>query len=324
MRGKLIVALLTGFMGLTFTFVLIRMMPGDVVHIWAQRIAAEQGVPYSTAYEIAKTRLNHDPTVPIPIQYLKYVRGVFAGNLGESMQMRVPVSRIILGALPWTLFIASLALFTSFVLGIVLGLVVTWRRSPVLETLMTVGTTASQSVPDFLFALILMIVFGIHLRLFPLRGAYGVDVDPGFNLAFLLDVLHHAALPVAAFTLHSAGGWALAMKGSAAAVLHEDYITVARAKGLTDSRIITRYLGRNAMLPLITSLAIALGSMFSGAMLIESLFSYPGIGYFMAEAINNRDYTLMQGLFLVTTMATIFFTLLADLVYARLDPRIGR
>jgi peptide/nickel transport system permease protein len=113
------------------------------------------------------------------------------------------------------------------------------------------------------------------------------------------------------------------MRGSAQSVLNADYLTVARAKGLTERRIVVRYLGKNAVLPLITTFAIALGSIFSGAMLIESLFSYPGIGYFLTEALNNRDYTLIQGLFLVTTLAMITFTLAADIVVAWLDPRIG-
>ena len=322
MKTKLMVSLLTAFLGLILTFYLIRMMPGDIVHTWATKMVVEQGIPYENAYELAKTHLNYDPTVPVYEQFFKYLGGVLQGNLGRSLYLRVPVSKIIVKALPWTLFIASLALLCAFTTGVLIGLVITWNRKSWLDPIVTLYAAMAQSIPDFIIALILLLVFAINLRLFPLRGAYGVEVTPGFNLAFILDVLYHAVLPVAAFTLQTMGTWALAMKGSAMSVLSSDYITVARAKGLTNKRIIVRYLGKNAILPLITTFAIALGTMFSGAMLIEFLFSYPGVGYFLTEALNNRDFPLMQGIFLVTTMAMIVFTLLADLVYAKLDPRI--
>ena len=322
MRDRILISLLTAFLGLLITFYLIRMMPGDIVHMWARKMVVEQGIPYENAYEVAKTRLNYDPSVPVHRQFLFYLSGVLSGNLGTSLYLRVPVAKIIQKALPWTLFIASLALLTSFTLGVLLGLLISWKRKSWLDPIVTLYAAMAQAIPDFIIALILLIVFAINLRLFPLRGAYGVEVTPGLNLPFILDALYHAVLPVAAFTLQTMGTWALAMKGSAMAVLSSDYITVAKAKGLRERRILLNYLGRNAILPLVTTFAIALGTMFSGAMLIEFLFSYPGIGYFLTEALNNRDFPLMQGIFLVTTLAMILFTLMADLLYSKLDPRI--
>jgi peptide/nickel transport system permease protein len=134
--------------------------------------------------------------------------------------------------------------------------------------------------------------------------------------------LHHAALPIMAFTLESLGGWALAMKGNAISVLGEDYIMSARARGLPERRIVLAYAARNAILPLVAVLAISFGAMFGGSVLVETVFSYPGIGFFFTQAIGLRDYGMIQGLFLMTMVATVFANLLADLLYAKLDPRV--
>jgi peptide/nickel transport system permease protein len=320
---KIIISILTIFVAMSFTFVLVRKMPGDILHTWALQIQANRGVSYEEAREIAKTQMNYDPSVPIPIQYVKYMKNlIFHGNLGYSLTYRIPVSVIILKALPWTVFIATLSVTFSFLIGIIVGASVAWKRKTILDPIITLYATVTQAIPDFLIGLLLLVVFGVMLRWFPIRGAYGPNVDPGFNLPFILDALYHAILPVFAFSIQAIGGWALAMKASAIGVLGEDYINVARAKGLKESRIITWYLGKNAILPMITSLAITMGSMLGGSMLIETIFGYPGIGYFFGQAIGTRDYSLIQGLFLITTVAVIAANLLADIVYTRLDPRI--
>lgn len=320
---KIAVSLLTMWAALTFTFFLVRQMPGDVVHTMAVQIQMEQGIGYQEAREIAKTQLNYDPSVPIHVQYFKYAKNLLlGGQLGMSQTYRIPVKVIIQKALPWTLFITSLSVILSFGAGILLGTTAAWKRNRWLEPAITMYATITQAVPDFLIGLILLVILGVNLRWLPMRGAYGPDVTPGLNLPFLADVLYHAILPVAAFSLQAVGGWALAMKASATGVLGEDYINVARAKGLTDGRIITQYLGRNAIMPLATSLAITLGTMLGGSMLVETIFGYPGIGYFLGVAIGTRDYSLIQGLFLLTTVAVITANLLADVLYTRLDPRI--
>jgi len=320
---KLIIAILTIIAAMTFTFFLIRQMPGDIVHTWALQIQMQQGISYDEAKQIAYTMLNYDPTVPIYVQYGKYVYNlVFHGRLGQSLTYRIPVSIILQKALPWTLFITSLSVILSFTIGALLGTVIAWKRKTLLDPIVTLYATVTQAVPDFLIALILLVVLGVNLRLFPMRGAYGPDVDPGFNLPFILDIFSHAVLPVLAFSLQAAGGWALAMKATSTGVLGEDYINVARAKGLKESRILVRYLGKNALIPLITGLAITLATMLGGSMLVETIFGYPGLGFFFAQAINTRDYSLIQGLFLITTVAVIFANLLADIIYTKLDPRI--
>jgi peptide/nickel transport system permease protein len=180
----------------------------------------------------------------------------------------------------------------------------------------------TQSIPDFLIALLLLIVFAVRLRLFPLRGAYSAEVIPGFNISFFLNALYHAVLPVAAYTIYTVGGWALSMKAAATTVLTEDYINTARAKGLKEGRILIKYLGRNAIMPLIPGLAVSFGSMLSGAMFIEHIFCYPGVGHFFGVSIGNRDFILMQGLLLLTTMSIVIANFMADVFYSLIDPRV--
>jgi peptide/nickel transport system permease protein len=321
---KGLMSLLTIFVATILTFLLIRSMPGDPIESRARELQMTQGITYKMAYELAKEHYNYDPEVPIHLQFYKYLKGLMRGNLGNSIVYDIPVTTIIFTALPWTLFIVTLSLITSFILGCTGGLVMAWKRkSKTLDFVTTLFSVLTQSVPDFLIALILLVILGVHYQLFPLRGAYSVSSIPGWNLQFILDVLYHAVLPVASFTIFTMGGWALSMKGSATSVMTEDYIHVARAKGLKEKRILVNYLGRNAVVPLITGLAVSFGTMISGAMFIENIFSYPGIGYFFGLSIGARDFTLMQGLLLLTTITIVVANLVADLIHCLLDPRVG-
>ncbi|MHB2015862.1 MAG: ABC transporter permease [Candidatus Xenobia bacterium] len=319
---KALTALATVLVAMSFTFVLLRSMPGDMLHMWAVQIQQQQGISYQEARQIARTMLNYDPTEPLGTQYLHYMANLLRGDLGYSLTYRIPVTTILLNALPWTVFVATTSVMLSFVVGCLLGVTVAWRRKSLLDPLITLYASVTQAVPDFLIALLLLLIFGLALHWLPMRGAYGPDVEPGWSLSFLLDALYHAVLPVMAFTLPGIGGWVLAMKASAMSALGEDYINVARAKGLREYRILTQYLGRNAMLPLVTGLASALGGTLGGSMLVESVFGYPGVGRFLAEAIALRDYTLMQGLFLLVTVGIVVGNLLGDVLVTRLDPRV--
>ena len=319
---KIVISFITILVAMTLTFILVRQMPGDIIHTLALEIQTMQGVSYTEAREIAKTQLSYDPDVPLLEQYIKYIGNLFRGELGQSLVYRIPVADIIKKALPWTIFITSSSVIISFIIGVFLGTTIAWKRKTILDPIITLYATVTQAVPDFLIGIMLLVIFGVTLRWFPMRGAYGPDVTPGYNLPFILDVIYHAVLPILAFSIQAVGGWALAMKASATAVLGEDYINVAKAKGLSQTRIIIQYLGRNAILPQITSLAITLGAMLGGSMLVETIFGYPGVGFFLGRAIGTRDYTLIQGLFLITTVAIIVANLIADVVYTKLDPRI--
>jgi len=316
------IALLTLLIVMTLTFFLLRRMPGDPLYMWAMELVQVHGMDFDSAYEQVKQMYDYDPDEPLGQQYIRYIKGLMKGNLGTSMIYKISTNEIIIKALPWTVFVLSISLLISFGLGSLMGIVIAWKRKTALEPIVTAYAAFTGATPDYITALILLIVFAANLRLFPMKGAYDSALTPGFNWPFIKSVLHHAVLPISAYVFESTAAWAMAMKGSAVSVLSEDYIMAARARGLRERRIMISYMGRNAILPLVTGLAIALGTMLGGATFIETIFAYPGIGWFFAQATTRMDFGLMQGLFLVTAAVTIFSNLVADILYSRLDPRI--
>lgn len=324
MKKSILLALITVWVALTFTFVLIRQMPGDVLHTFALNIQATQGVPYEIAREQAKLLISYDPDEPVWNQYVTYLSHLARGELGNSTTYRIPVSSILWAALPWTVFITFMAAGVSFLVGVSLGLWTAWRRGSWMDPALTFYATLTQAVPDFLIGVLLLLVFSIKLQWMPLRGAYSPETDASWNLAFIGSLFYHAILPVMAFSIPAIGSWALSAKATATSVLGEDYLLVARAKGLKPWRILRDYLGRNALLPLISSLATSLGALLGGSMLIETMFGYPGLGYFLAQSIGTRDYPLMQGLFLLSTLAIVVSNILAEALSRHLDPRVSR
>ena len=316
------IAFLTLLIVITLTFFLLRRMPGDPLYMWAMELVQTHGMDFESAYEQVKQMYDYDPDEPLGQQYIRYIKGLMKGNLGTSMIYKISTNEIIIKALPWTVFLLSISLLISFGLGSLMGMVIAWKRKTALEPIVTAYAAFTGATPDYITALILLIVFAANLRLFPMKGAYDSALTPGFNWPFIKSVLRHAVLPITAYVFESTAAWAMAMKGSAVSVLGEDYIMAARARGLKERRIMISYMGRNAILPLVTGLAIALGTMLGGATFIETIFSYPGIGWFFAQATTRMDFGLMQGLFLVTAVVTIFSNLVADILYSRLDPRI--
>lgn len=316
------IAFLTLLIVMTLTFFLLRRMPGDPLYMWAMELVQVHGMDFDSAYEQVKQMYDYDPDEPLGQQYIRYIKGLMKGNLGTSMIYKISTNEIIIKALPWTVFVLSISLLISFGLGSLMGIVIAWKRKTALEPIVTAYAAFTGATPDYITALILLIVFAANLRLFPMKGAYDSALTPGFNWPFIKSVLHHAVLPISAYVFESTAAWAMAMKGSAVSVLSEDYIMAARARGLRERRIMISYMGRNAILPLVTGLAIALGTMLGGATFIETIFAYPGIGWFFAQATTRMDFGLMQGLFLVTAVVTIFSNLVADILYSRLDPRI--
>lgn len=305
------------------SFFLVRMMPGDFIHLRATEIQLQQSLSYETAYEIAKAQYNYDPKVPLHTQFRLYCNNLLHGNLGYSMVFRIPVTQVIVKALPWTIFLCSVSLFFSFLAGCALGLITGYKlRRSMLEPVVTFLVVLSQAIPDFIIALILILIFAVRLRWFPFRGAYDIETQAGFNLPFLAGVFYHAILPVSSYLLSTIGGWALSMKASALTVLSEDYVDVARAKGLKTHRILTRYVGRNAIMPLVPGLSIAFATMLSSSLFIENLFSYPGIGFFFGFSIGNRDFTLLQGILLISIVVVVISNHVADWVHKLIDPRV--
>jgi len=316
------IALFTIFVIVTLTFFIVRKTPGDVMQAWAMDLLDTYSMTYEDALSMVQSWYGYNPNQPILQQYTAYIAGLLRGDLGKSFIYKVSVNKVLVRALPWTVFVISVSLLLSFGIGVMLGMAMAWKRKSILDPLVTAYASFTGATPDYITALILLIIFAVNLRLFPLKGAYDATVNPGFTWEFIKSVLKHAALPIAAYTFEHAASWALAMKGSAVGVLGEDYIMAARARGLKERRIMIHYMGRNAILPLVTSLAISMGGMVGGSTLIETVFSYPGVGWFFGEALTKRDFGLMQGLFLFLASSIIFANLAADILYSILDPRI--
>lgn len=321
---RILIILLTILFSTTITFFIIRLMPGDPVSNMAIGIHRSMGVSYEEAYEQAKAMLNYDPDEPIVDQYLAYVKQIFSGDLGTSIQNKASVKQIIGDVLPWTLLVSIISILLSFTLGTLIGLYCGWRRRSWINQVVTIYDSVTGSVPAFVIGYVLILIFSVKLRWFPMRGNYATGLTPGFNLAFIGSVLYHAVLPVMTWTLSTVGSWALGMRAMSVTVLGEDYIVSAKARGLSEGRILKNYVGRNAIMPQISSLAVQFGLMFAGSVLVENTFIYPGMGYFFSSAIANRDYPLMQGMFLIITIAVVITNQLAEVAYALIDPRVRK
>ena len=307
---------------LLLIFFVIQAMPGDPVDTLTQEYMRSSQLSYQQAYNKAKLALNYDPDEPIVERFVSYVKGVATGNLGQSMSFKESVSTIVLGALPWTLLVCSISLLLSFTVGVILGIYVAWKRSKILDGVLTGYQAVLGSIPDYIVAYLLVLLFSLILGLFPSKGAYNSAVTPGFNLEFILNVLSHAALPILAYFLTTLAGWIMGMKANCRSVLGEDYINYAKARGISNKRIIFSYLGRNAILPMVTSVAISFGMMFGGSPLIENLFVYPGVGYYLTTAISRRDYPLMQGMFLMIIVMVLLSGVFAEFLNTKLNPRL--
>ena len=230
------------------------------------------------------------------------------------------MSSVIKGALPWTLGLVGVATVISFVLGTVVGVLVAWRRGSWLDNLLP-AMTFFQAAPYFFIAIVLVAVFATKLGWFPAINAYDQTlVTPGWNWGYLSNVLDHAFLPALTIVLASAAGWIVGMRNVMVTTMDEDYVLVAQAKGLPKRRVVS-YAARNAILPNVTGFSLAIGFVVSGALLTEIVFSYPGIGYILQQAVLERDYPLLQGVFLIITFTVLTANLIADFAYVLLDPR---
>lgn len=318
---RLIFYLIALWASLTINFFLPRLMPGDPVSAFASRFR-DQVANNPHMLDAIRVELGAS-NAPLPQQYLEYIGNLVRGNLGVSYsQYPTTVGEVIANTLPWTLILAGSATVLAFLIGTTLGIIASWRRGGAVDRIVTPITMFTYSFPPFFLAMLLLFFLGGELGWFPLNHAYGDSVHPGWSWSFIGSVADHVALPVLAFLLYSIGGWLLGMRNVMINVLSEEYVTMAQAKGLSDRRVMLRYAARNALLPQITSFAITIGYVVTGLVLIEDVFSYPGVGYTLVNAVQGDDYPLMQALFLLITLAMLGANFLADLLYIRLDPRV--
>ena len=267
---------------------------------------------------------NIHPEASVWEQYYDYMTATLQGDMGHSIYYSRPNSEIILEALPWTVFVVGIALVLTFVINIIAGAVMAYKEGGRFDVGMTFFSILSTSIPYYIAAIgfLVLLAFGMPYELFPRGGRYNPAYDP-WTLEWLGSVLAHAALPILSFMVIGIGSGALIMRGNCIQVLGSDYLRVGRLRGLSDTTLSLEYVGRNAVLPMYTSFMIAIGNVFGGAVVLEEIFVYPGIGYYMFQAVSARDYTLLMGTFVVITMAVVICLFIADITYGLIDPRVS-
>lgn len=320
-------ALLTVYGVITFTFVLIRMMPGGPMEsMRAQLIQQHQGSLTTEDMErinrIVEARVNINPDQPLYTQYVDYVSSVLTGDLGQSTWHQAPVMDLLIERLPWTIFLMGSSITLSFALGITLGAIMAYKEGTILDVGLSSYSTFMTSVPYYVVAVLLVYFLGYQWDYFPIQGRMAPQTTPGLNYPFLAGVAYHSILPVISVVITGMGGRALAMRGNSVRVMGDDFIRVARLRGLKLRTIAIQYVGRNALLPMYTNLMLAVGFMFGGAIILEEIFGYRGLGQLMYSSIGNRDLPLMMGCFLLITMTVVIALFIADLTYGKLDPRV--
>ena len=259
--------------------------------------------------------------MPLWQQYLDYWGLILHGELGISFTyFPTPVTDVIQQALPWTIGLVGIATIISFTIGTLIGTGIGWRRGTWADSLLPISTFFS-SVPYFWLALIAISLFSVTLGWFPASGSYDRSLVPTWSWEFIGSVIYYGFLPAMTIVISSIAGWILGMRNMMVTVSSEDYVTVAQAKGLSERAVMFGYAARNAVLPQVSSFALSLGFIVGGTLVMEIVFSYQGIGYFLFTAVAAKDYPLMQGIFLVITLAVLFANIVADFVYGVLDPR---
>ena len=316
--------LLIVFVAVTINFLIPRLIPGDPVESALQtKMAMTGNVNVDVQAVAAAYRAKFGLDKPLWLQYVNYWGSLLNRDLGVSLvDFPQPVVEKIQSAVPWTLALLSVSTVISFFLGSILGALIAWPRAPRVLHVLVPPFMLLSSVPFFLLGIVLLFTFSVIVPWFPPGGGFDPVSILRLDVPTVLDLLYHAILPSLALVLGSIGFWGLGMRAMMVSVLGEDHITFAESKGLPPERVFLWYGMRNALLPQVTSLAIALGSILSGAVLVEVIFNYPGLGGILFLAIAGKDYFVIQGIVLMLILALALSLFVVDLIYPLIDPRI--
>ena len=322
---RLGVFLIIVWAGITINFIMPRLAPVNPIQERLLQAVSFGGAGNSDMEAVVRTyeaRFGLDQ--PLWKQYFRYIGDVVRLDFGVSIaNFPSRASDIILRALPWTLGLLSMATLIAFALGTLLGALLAWPRTPALLHYLAAPLLALSAIPYYLLGLGLVFLLGFTLRAFPLGGGFTLGTLPSASLTYAIDVIYHSVVPALSIVLSSVGFWALSMRGMMVTVQGEDYVIYARARGLKNRDIFLRYALRNALLPQTTALALAMGYVVSGAVLVEVVFAYPGVGTVLYRAIQTFDYTVIYGVVIMIILSIALVTLILDLVYPLLDPRIA-
>jgi peptide/nickel transport system permease protein len=308
----------------TVNFFIPRIAPKNPIAEKLTEMAGTSGVDPTKIKEMAEAfTVKFGLDKPLWQQYLTYLHDVFTLDFGQSItQYPVRVSELIGAAMPWTLGLMATTTFISFILGTLLGAAAAWRRDNRILQVLSPLMMVFSAIPFYLIGLVLIYFFAAKLGWFPLSGGYGIISIPDWSWDFALEVLYHSVLPAFSIIIASIGTWAIGMRGMMVTVEGEDYMTFAEAKGLRPGRLFLRYGMRNAVLPQVTALALYFGQIVTGAVLVEIVFSYPGIGSLLLDSIKLYDFPTIYGIVFILTLTVALSMLLVDLIYPLLDPRV--
>jgi peptide/nickel transport system permease protein len=319
MRGyllrKFIQAMITVFIVIVLNFFLFRIMPGDPIRVLIRspKISSEALERVREQFGLNESRL---------VQFWIYLRDLFSGDLGVSFNYRQPVIEVIMERVPATVLLVGTATVLSIIIGVILGVILAWKRGTRLDIIGLSVSLVLYSMPTFWVAIIMVMIFAVYWQVFPLGGMGMPGVYYSSYWEELFSQLRYLFLPTITFALILVGEYVLIMRSSLLEVMSEDYMLTARAKGVSNRNLLRRHALPNAMLPVVTLIAINLGFIVGGAIQIETVFSWPGLGRLMYTALTNRDYPVLQGLFLLITIAVIGANFCADILYRYLDPRV--
>jgi peptide/nickel transport system permease protein len=313
---------LTLWAAVTLNFILPRLMPGSPLDAALAKLAAS-GQPVTNTQRAALEAQLGSPHGSVLSQYWDYLANIAQFRFGVSYtEPSQSVAESIGKALPWTLVLVGVTTILAFIIGTLLGVFAGWRRGSKTDATVTVGATLFAAFPPFWLGLLLLYVFAYKLDWFAIKGGYSEGLTPNLSLSFLSDAFQHSVLPALTLVVTTLSGWVFGMRNNMINTLGEDYVTFAEANGLRGRTVALRYTARNAVLPNVTAFGLTLGAVVGGSVLVEGVFSYPGIGHLLYEAVLNHDFPLMQALFLVITVSMLVAIFIVDLLYARLDPRV--
>jgi peptide/nickel transport system permease protein len=312
---KGIYSAITIFAVLVFNYILFRVLPGDPLAMILRN-------PKATPEMIEATKQFFGLDQPWYVQFLLYFKNLFSGDLGMSFYFKQPVASVIGARIMPTLIMVGLAEVIAIIVGIILGIIAAWKRG----TKIDVGTLGfsliTYSMPTFWLGIVMVVIFSVNLHLFPTGGILTPGMTYASASAFMADYIRHLILPMLTMSIVLIGEYALTMRNTLIDVLSEDYITTAKAKGFGNRYILSKHALPNAMLPMVTIIAINLGMVVGGTVQVETIFSWPGLGSLMYEALKARDYPLLQGVFLLVTVSVVVANLIADITYSYIDPRV--
>lgn len=318
------VFLLTIWIAATVIFIIPRLAPGDPVTAMVSRLTQQAGMVENADLIIEGWKERLGLNEPVYIQYFKFLGSVATWDFGYSLAgFPTTVRSIILRALPWTIGLLTIATAIFFFIGNLLGALLAWKKSPRLVKMLIPVTMIFTSLPAILAALFLIYVFAVTIDWFPLQGSYGRGMKPSFDWQFIRSVIYHGFLPAMSIVIVTFGYWTLGMRGMMVTVEGEDYMMLAEAKGLNPFYSLYRYMIRNAILPQITALALTVGTLVGGSVLVEFIFAYRGMGNAIFRAIRDQDYAVIQGTSFILILTTALSVFILDMLYPLIDPRIS-